>query len=171
MSRHDRDGGVADAAEVAALFARSFTATFGHLYPPEDLAGFLAGCDGAAFAGELADADHGFRLAFEGDALIGFVKLGPTALPIDRAGRRAIELRQLYVDEAAKGLGVAAGLMEWALAEAARRGMEDIYLTVWIDNHRARRFYERYGFVEVGRYAFVVGGTIDDDRIMRLRLA
>jgi ribosomal protein S18 acetylase RimI-like enzyme len=43
-------------------------------------------------------------------------------------------------------------------------------LSVYIDNHRARRFYERYGFEEVGRYAFPVGGTIDDDRIMRLAL-
>ena len=37
-------------------------------------------------------------------------------------------------------------------------------------NHRARRFYERYGFGEIGRYAFRVGETIDDDRIMRLVL-
>ena len=38
------------------------------------------------------------------------------------------------------------------------------------DLDRARRFYERYGFEEIGRYDFRVGETIDDDRIMRLRL-
>ena len=43
-------------------------------------------------------------------------------------------------------------------------------LSVYIDNHRARRFYERYGFEEVGRHQFRIGDMIDDDRIMRLAL-
>jgi ribosomal protein S18 acetylase RimI-like enzyme len=80
-------------------------------------------------------------------------------------------LRQLYLDEEAKGTGLAQALMEAALAEARARGVKELYLTVWVDNHRARRFYERYGFEEVGAYAFVVGSTIDDDRILRLRLS
>ena len=40
--------------------------------------------------------------------------------------------------------------MDWALDEARRRGVDELYLTVYIDNHRARRFYERYGFEAVG---------------------
>ena len=40
--------------------------------------------------------------------------------------------------------------MDWALDEARRRGAEELYLTVYTDNHRARRFYERYGFEAVG---------------------
>ena len=49
-------------------------------------------------------------------------------------------------------------------------GFDDIVLTVYIDNHRARRLYEKAGFVEVGHYPFRVGSTIDDDRIMRRAL-
>ena len=56
------------------------------------------------------------------------------------------------------------------VAEARARGFDELYLTVWIENHRARRFYERNGVVEVGRYAFVVGDQVDDDRILRLTL-
>ena len=37
-------------------------------------------------------------------------------------------------------------------------------------NHRARRFYERYGFEEIGVYTFMVGDHADEDHLMRLAL-
>ena len=43
-------------------------------------------------------------------------------------------------------------------------------LSVYVDNHRAHRFYQRYGFTEIGRYVFMVGEKADDDRILRLAL-
>ena len=60
--------------------------------------------------------------------------------------------------------------MDWALEEAARRSAEEMYLTVYVDNLRARRFYDRYGFEPVGRYDFMVGSQADEDIIMRKRL-
>jgi ribosomal protein S18 acetylase RimI-like enzyme len=159
-----------DAAAIAVLFKRVFCEVFGHTYPPADLAAFLADHDETAFAAELADTDHAFRLAESGGALLGFVKLGPPALPVDTAGRPSLELRQLYLLPEARGAGIAQALMEWALAESRARGARDLFLTVWIDNHRARRFYERYGFTEVGSYPFMVGETVDDDRILKLSL-
>ena len=69
-----------------------------------------------------------------------------------------------------QGAGLAAQLMAWTLEEARARAAEEIYLSVFVDNARARRFYERYGFEYVGRYAFMVGSHADDDLIMRLRL-
>ena len=68
------------------------------------------------------------------------------------------------------GQGIAHALMDWVLAEARARGAEQMILSVYVDNHRARRFYERYGFEEVGKYVFMVGDHEDDDRIMRLKL-
>ena len=60
--------------------------------------------------------------------------------------------------------------MDWALAEASQRGAKELYLTVYTDNHRARRLYDRYGFEAAGRYAFMVGNQADEDMIMRKRL-
>ena len=58
-------------------------------------------------------------------------------------------------------------LMDWAMEEARVRGAREMFLTVYTDNHRARRFYERYGFTEVGPYHFMVGEQADEDIIMR----
>ena len=56
------------------------------------------------------------------------------------------------------------------IEEARRRGSEVLYLTVFVDNRRARRFYDRYGFEDVGRYDFMVGSQADEDVIMRKAL-
>ena len=63
-----------------------------------------------------------------------------------------VELRQLYISSEWRGAGAARVLIDWALAEAKARGGEELYLTVYTENWRARRFYEKYGFVEVGRF-------------------
>lgn len=164
-----RDGTPADAAAVDALFRRSFVATFGHLYAADDLALFLGGFTAEAWRGELGDQAMAFQVAEDEGALVGYAKIGPIALPVSPAGP-AVELRQLYVDEAAKGTGVGATLLDWTIAEARARGAGELFLSVYVDNHRAKAFYARRGFVDVGRYDFTVGNHHDEDRLMRLVL-
>lgn len=164
-----RDATPADADAVAALARRSFTETFGHLYRPEDLAAFLNNHTEERWRAELADPAYAVRVAEADGALIAYAKLGPPSLPFEPRGP-SIELRQFYVLAPHHGTGLAAALMDWVLAAARACGAADLYLSVFVDNHRARRFYERYGFEVVGRYAFIVGGHADDDHVMRLEL-
>ncbi|MFN3370210.1 MAG: GNAT family N-acetyltransferase [Sphingomonadaceae bacterium] len=160
----------ADAPAVRDLFCRSFTATFGHLYPPHELAEWLKGCTLERFRAECGGADHACQLGLGSHGrLLGYCTLGPQDLPV-QSPRRWWVLRQLYLEESAKGTGLAQALMAWALGEARTRGFEELLLTVWIGNHRARRFYEAHGFEEIGHYPFRVGSTIDDDRILSVRL-
>ncbi|HYG28657.1 MAG TPA: GNAT family N-acetyltransferase [Allosphingosinicella sp.] len=158
-----------DAAAIRALFERSFVDTFAHLYRPEDLQAFLGQFTERAWRAEIADPAFAFRLAEDGAEPAGFAKLGPRALPAVTA-RRSLELRQLYVLRDWQGRGIARALMEWALAEALRRGAEELYLSVWTDNERAKSFYRGYGFSFVGPYAFMVGAQADEDEIWRLIL-
>jgi ribosomal protein S18 acetylase RimI-like enzyme len=159
----------ADAAALDALFDESFTETFGHLYAPEDLALFLSGFSREEWARELADPRFAFRVAEADISLAGYAKLGPVSLPVTPGGPAA-ELNQLYLRSAWHGAGVAQALMDWVLAEARGRGAEELYLSVFTETRRARRFYARYGFEEVGPYLFMVGNHADDDLIMRAKL-
>lgn len=165
-----RDGLPADAARVRATYLESFDAIFKHLYSPEDYGSFIAGQSEAAFRDQLEDPAYAFRLAEHDGRLIGFAKLGPPSLPYDPAGRTCVELRQLYLLEDAKGTGVATVLMDWVIAEATRRGAAEIWLSVFSDNPRARRFYARYGFEEVRPFKFMVGNHADDEFLCRLTL-
>jgi len=156
----------ADAEALAEVFATSFVDTFGHLYPPNDLDAFLSTVTAEKFRKEIADDRYAFRLAFEAGKLVGYIKLGPPELPVETPPR-TVELCQLYVLKDWHGAGVAAALMDWAIAAAAKSRAEHVQLSVYVDNHRARRFYERYGFHPVGRYDFMVGSHADEDIVLR----
>ena len=96
---------------------------------------------------------------------VAYVKLGPLKFAVEAQGKSLL-LEQLYVLREHHGAGVAQALMDWALDETKRRGARQLYLTVYVDNQRARRFYDRYGFEAVGRYDFMVGSQADEDLIM-----
>jgi len=164
-----RDAGPDDALLLGEIGRQSFVETFGHLYSPENLAAFLVNHSEENWRTELSDPRFKVRLGFVEGETAAYVKLGPPSLPFE-VKAPSIELRQFYVLKPWQGAGLAPAMMAWVLAEARRRGAEEIYLSVFTDNVRARRFYERYGFEPVGRYDFMVGTHADEDIIMRLKL-
>jgi ribosomal protein S18 acetylase RimI-like enzyme len=161
-----RDATPADAAVIDRIFDTSFCDTFAHLYAAEDLDVFLAGFNVADWRRELEDPAYEFRIGEVNGEPVGYVKLGPMKLPIE-TNRPALVLDQLYILKEHHGVGIAHALMDWTVDRAKRRGAEELFLTVYVDNHRARRFYDRYGFEAVGRYDFMVGSHADEDIIMR----
>ena len=158
-----------DAAALAHLGAQSFTETFGHLYSSENLAAFLTNHSEERWLKELCDPAFAIRLGESDGQAVAYAKLGPPSLPFEPRGK-PVELRQFYVLSGWHGQGAAQELMAWVIDEAQRRGGEELYLSVFVDNHRARRFYERYGFEAIGRYDFMVGTQADEDIVMRKKL-
>ena len=165
-----RDATPADGALLGGLARATFLEAFGHLYGLDDLAAFLAAGSDEAYAAELADPDIEVRFATARGIAIGFVKVSSLKLPAPTNGRRAAELRQLYVFKPWHGAGLAQELTDWAIGRARARGAEDLWLSVFTDNPRARRFYARHGFVEVAPYRFMVGNQADEDIMTRLAL-
>ncbi|MGK2286700.1 N-acetyltransferase family protein [Pedomonas sp. V897] len=160
-----------DSEALAAFGRRTFTATFAHLYKPEDLNTYLNRVyTPAAMLADMAIPGTEFRLAERGRQIIGFCKIGAVTVPLRTIPPRSIELRQLYVDHAFHGTGVAATLMAWALDRAHARGCEHVFLSVYSENYRAQRFYHRHGFVVIGDYKFMVGKQADDELIMHLMI-
>lgn len=165
-----RDAVTTDGPELAAMARRSFTDTFGTLYRQEDLALFLDQAFGSSgLPADLTDPAYRVRVATEDDRIVGYCKIGPVTFPGDWPDS-AMELHQLYILADHHGAGLAPVLMDWALDAMRTQGASEVVLSVFVDNHRARRFYERYGFEEIGQYVFKVGDHEDDDRLMRLTL-
>jgi len=166
-----RDARPEDGAALAAMASQSFCDTFAHLYKAEDLAAFLGdtfGPDG--LPAQIGDPDYRIRIALDDGAIAGFAKLGPCHLPSPPVAEGAAELHQLYILGDWHGRGVANALMDWAVETVRDDGASHLVLSVYAENHRAKRFYARYGLSEIGAHGFQVGDQIDDDRIWSVAL-
>ena len=164
-----REASAADAEALAAFAEATFTDTFGHLYPPEDLAAFVeAKYRPRVIGDELVDPATRYVLALRGERIVGYCKMGEIDMAVDATD--ALELHRLYVDTSTKGTGVAKALMDEALAWARGKSAKVMYLSVWENNARAQAFYKRYGFEHVGEHKFMVGRVADRDFIWKLAL-
>jgi len=158
----------ADAVPLAALAGTTFADTFGHLYPPEDLAAFITHYQSVeTYARVLADPDVGVWLAdVDDNDCVGFVSAGRCKLPVQDMHPGAGVIRQLYVLNAFQKHGLGSRLLQVALTWLDERKFEPLYVGVWSENHGAQRLYERYGFSKCGEYEFPVGNTRDREFIL-----
>lgn len=155
----------ADIPALSQLATDSFIAKFGHLYSAENLNAFLAeSLSEAAIAAELANPARLYRLAEADGRLVGYCKLGLTCgFPEHARGANVMELKQLYTDPNATGMGIGGALMDWAMGEFAARKADEVQISVYAFNDGAHRFYRRYGFDKVADITFRVGEHIDPE--------
>jgi ribosomal-protein-alanine N-acetyltransferase len=119
----------------------------------------------AAYREELADQQHRYYMAAidDGGGLLGW------------AGIRVLddeaEILTVGVVPAARRQGIGSALLRELLDEAGRRGVEEIFLDVSVDNPDAQRIYEREGFTRVGVRRGYYNHGRTDSLTMSLRLA
>jgi ribosomal protein S18 acetylase RimI-like enzyme len=70
------------------------------------------------------------------------------------------EVEQVYVDAAHRGSGVAAALLVEGERQVAANGYTSAWLAVVAGNARARRFYERQGWVDEGSFDYRPSGGV-----------
>ena len=157
-----------DAEALAEIGAATFTETFAHLYPPEDLAAFLADAYGLERTrANLADPRKAAWLVEAEGEVVGYAEAGPCALPHTEVTPACGELKRFYLLKPWQGGGLGARLFDATLAWLLKDGPRDIWIGVWSENHGAQRFYGRRGFEKAGEYGFQVGETVDHEFIFR----
>lgn len=144
---------VDDARAIARVQRQSWRETYTGKLPDAVVRGRPLAARAAALrrliAGETSRGIQPVWVAEVTGDVVGFAWAGPSR-DADRAGR--LELFTIYVLRAHQGTGAGQGLLEAAIGSA------DASLWMLEDNPRARRFYERNGFVADGTCK-------DDDRL------
>lgn len=163
---------VGDAGVLADLGRRTFHETFAAHNKPDDMDAYMA----EAFAvgrvtAEIREPGAVYLVAEAPPKVIGFARLAPAAPPVCVTGPSPVRLVKLYVSADAIGSGVGAALMRSGIEWAKNSGHKSLWLGVWEHNHRARAFYERWGFVPVGVETFRLGSDDQSDVLMQLVLS
>lgn len=159
-----------EAHVLAEIGASTFIDTFGHLYREEDLSAFLKkNHSRAAYDDLLADEFCSVWVAEDAEGrAVAYAVAGPCTLPVPDKPENAGELSRLYLAKEAQGAGLGEEMARLALAWLEAR-FGRIYLSVYAENVRAQRLYERLGFVKIHDYFYMVGEHADPEWIMELK--
>jgi diamine N-acetyltransferase len=153
---------VKDAAALATLSRDTFFETFKGTCTDDDMQGFLEEYFNIEqVKRELADKND-FYFFGEIDGIpAGYIRMMEDYRNFDLMKKwKALELKRIYVDKNFHGKGVAQQMMNFVESFAKENKYEVIWLGVWEHNLRAKRFYEKYGFVDSGHmHAFPIGST------------
>jgi GNAT superfamily N-acetyltransferase len=121
----------------------------------EDWPGFALADEVESFRGLVRLPDFWSLMAEQDGELLGQVTIQSsetTRIPVGDPGLG--HLRNLFVRQDQWGTGLARKLHDAAVEEARRRGYRELRLFAAAGQARARRFYERDGWVAAGPPAF-----------------
>lgn len=156
-----------DAACLAELASRTFRETFAADNAHENMSLHLARAYGVVQQGhEIADPGIDTLVVVDGEQLIGFAQLRRGPAPACVVADDPVELWRFYVAREWHGQGIAQHLMQRVEHEAELTQASTLWLGVWERNERAKAFYRKYGFVDVGAHVFMVGNDRQTDRIL-----
>ncbi|ODO03079.1 hypothetical protein I350_05924 [Cryptococcus amylolentus CBS 6273] len=165
-----------DAASVSKLIGETWAKFFAYSVTEQDLKDYLASrLSESKIKEEIENEKNTFLVAVftpggQEEEIKAVVHLVQDSSEPCLTLSRPIELQRLYVHPSEHGSGLSHSLV--AAAEQASRalGAESIWLGVWEDNARGKRFYEKAGFSEVGEHFFWVGDSKRRDLIMEKAL-
>lgn len=126
----------------------------------------LAAFSTAACAELLEDSGLGVEVAEYEEHLVGFHQVRFRARhEVAPPGIQA-ELYRLYVQEPFAGCGVGTALLRSAEEMAFKQGATVLWLTPWVHNHRALRFYAARGYEDYGATLFRFEGEAHENRVV-----
>ena len=130
----------------------------------------------SAFRRYLTDPNNVVMLARDkaGDPLAYTLGIPGRGEDADAAALLAAEspmyLSKVYAAPRAHGTGLSTSLIDTHAVISRERGFDSLWLGTNVENGRARRFYEKVGFVDRGRRTFMVGGQTCHDVVYELHL-
>lgn len=122
----------------------------------------------AQVAAEVAHSANQFYLLTDQQGEVaGYCKLNFHQQPEKMPNANLMKISRFYLLQTHVGQrGLAQAMMDFVLDMGRRRHCSGAWLTVWQQNPRAVRFYEKNGFATFGVTHFTLGETVQDDFMM-----
>ena len=108
---------------------------------------------------ELSDSGNLFYIVWNDDLPVGYAKLILNAKIEGVNSDKICRLERIYILKEFIPLKLGQQLLGFVENEVYALDCDTIWLTVYVKNYRAIRFYEKNAFEDVGRYTYLVNGT------------
>ena len=149
-----------DLKEISEVASKTYEETFGHSMTPEELKNELMTTRSEKYFLNAMDTDDIF-VAVD-DKVIGYIQVSD--IKVDVEGFEVYESDQainaLYISSKYQGTGLGKMLMDKAFESTRIKNTDRVFVDVWNENERAVRFYNKYGFREVGKCKCLADGEI-----------
>ncbi|RFZ94919.1 GNAT family N-acetyltransferase [Mucilaginibacter conchicola] len=157
-----------EASELRQISIDTFCETFEHLNSKENMAHYLKNSLSVEkLTSELLNDGSQFWFAILDDAIIGYLKINTGLAQVEPLGNDHLEIERIYVKHAYLGKKVGQLLYDKAIQIAQDLAANYVWLGVWEDNERAKRFYHKNGFTAFDKHVFKLGDDEQTDILMK----
>lgn len=158
MSIHIKQVEQHDVIMLTLLARITFTEAFGYLFTPEELKDYLDKTFTVAKLREsVAKSNNRFFLAIVDELPVAYAKLKLHSPYESLPYHSPAQLQKIYVLKEFIGNGIGEKLQETVFREAEKNNKSILWLAVWEENHKARKFYTRYGYHKESTYGYGIG--------------
>lgn len=162
---------LADLTELQAISRETFSETFAADNDPADLEEYLAAAYNVEkLTRELKQSESRFFFIYLAEEVAGYLKLNTGNAQTETIDPKGLEVERIYIRKAFKRQGLGRQLLDFAFELAAQESHTSIWLGVWEDNQNALKFYQSFGFKQVGAHDFYVGTDRQTDLLMQKAL-
>lgn len=148
---------------------KTFFETFASSNTAEDMNKYLQTSFSAEkLSSELNNPNSFFYFAVAEGRVIGYLKLNIGQAQTEMLAENALEIERIYVLQDFFGKQIGQILYEKALQVAQVKQVSFVWLGVWEKNTRAIAFYQKNGFITIGKHIFKLGDDEQTDFIMKL---
>jgi diamine N-acetyltransferase len=149
----------ADIVELTKVAITTFRQSHGHSSPEEDLENYISqNFTEANFLAEIQNPLNDYHLLIVENKIVGYSKIRLNH-SIEGYDQNITKLERIYLLEEVHGSGLGKVFFDFNVSISKDAGQKGIWLYVWVDNHRAIKFYNKMGFEIVGSYDFAISKT------------
>ena len=153
---------------ISRLGSYTFTETFGMLFTdPNDLVDYCERTFSVKkISSSLTSKNNAFWVAYVNEVPVGYakLKLNSTSEFIDST--RICQLQKIYVIAEFHSMKIGKNLQEAVFRKAQELNKEVIWLSVYCNNLKAIKFYEKNGFKSSGEHTFTIGRDTFDFKVL-----
>ncbi len=148
-----------DAQCIALLGRTTVTETFGHLFSDKNdlMAYYERTFSVAKISSSMQKPNNVFFMAFADELPVGYGKLKLDSQSSFLAGKNVCQLQKIYVLKDFLSMKIGLQLQTKMIETAVKAQYDEIWLSVLHTNERAKRFYQKNGFRQIGEHDFSIG--------------